>query len=302
MALIDPEFLQVRTYTALRDRLALEHGGQIQPGVWASGDFKATQRGAGANMSVDVAAGFALVPANDVGNKGLYHVENDGVVNVAIGASHATLPRIDQIILRVNDSTHGGDAGDTPTLTTLAGTATSGATLDNRTGAAALPTGALRLADVLVGAGVTSITNANIRDRRPWARGAYYRNAITSGDIALTQNAWVSIGGAHRIECSGVPIECGLHGHEVHGTGNAMTIEVALLVDGSTVATHSTYNSAGFSTLIHPTFTQVPAAGSHTFEFQVRQNSAAGPVFRATAAGPAFLRFAEMVRQSALNA
>jgi hypothetical protein len=56
----------------------------------------------------------------------------------------------------------------------VTGTATGGATLDNRTGAAALPASAILLATCW-SATDTAISNSEIRDRRPWARGANVR-------------------------------------------------------------------------------------------------------------------------------
>lgn len=185
MALLSPEFLQTGSYNAMRDRIARSHGGALQSGVWGDNDFKVAQRAAGANMSVDVALGFAWVRTVSP-NKGLFHIENSATVNVAVTNAHATLPRIDQVILTVNDSTHGGGTGSTPTLTVMAGVPTSGAQISSVTGAnyraGAPPFGgnAIRLADIFVGPGVSSITSSDINDRRAWARGAFALRTNTS--------------------------------------------------------------------------------------------------------------------------
>lgn len=176
MALKIPEFLQTQQYTAMRDRLVLAHGARIQPGVWNctarnGGDFAVTQRSTTANMSVDVAAGYAIVAATDPGNRGYYHIENDAVVNKTVGASHGSFPRIDRVVAIVNDSQDGGDLSDTADIQVVQGTPTSGATLDNLNGQPTVPTSSLVLADVLVPAASSTVTTANIRDRRAWARG-----------------------------------------------------------------------------------------------------------------------------------
>lgn len=172
MALLTPEYLQTRRYKAQSDRWTMAHAAEIQAGVWDSNDFKVVQHAAGANMSVDVGAGYALVP--DV-RSALYHVVNDAdVTGLTVAANGSGNPRIDQVALFVHDTVDGGNADDTPLLTVVPGTPTSGATLANRTGAAGLGSRALRLADILVPSGATSIVTANIQDRRPWARGAYY--------------------------------------------------------------------------------------------------------------------------------
>lgn len=290
MALKTPEFLQTKQYSALRDRLVLAHGGQIQAGVWDATDYKVVQRALGATMSVDVGAGFALVPANQSGNNGLYHVENDAMVNVPISAAHATLPRVDQVVLTVNDSVHGGASTDTPVLTTLDGTPTSGATIDNRNGAVAtLPAGTLRIADVFVGNAVTSITTANIRDRRPWARGAYRRIA-RSANAAGTNDYTIATGAAlvlldatnlqPRIECSGAPLRASFRGRI--SLSAISTVLGSMAVDGVPVDSSTAQGiysggtpTAGAEPPGHWSWDFTPAAGSHLI----------GPMMRSTAAG-----------------
>lgn len=181
----DYSFQQLRHYT---EKLA----GVYQEGVYGATDLKVVQRGAGANMSVDVGAGDAWVKADQGTRNGLYFQTNDATVNVVVTAAHATLPRIDQAVLTVNDGTAGVGSGDTATLTVLAGTATSGATLDNRNGAAALGNNRIRLADILVPAASSSVVTANIRDRRPWARG-FYNRLVRNGagtDYSTTSSAF----------------------------------------------------------------------------------------------------------------
>src|SRR4051794_11835598 len=106
----------------------------LQEGAVGATDLKAAQRAAGANMSVDVAAGQAWVQIDTGTRNGLGHVVNDATANVAVTASNATNPRVDQVVLQWNETAIPTGAGDVPTLRVLAGTATAGATLDNRTG------------------------------------------------------------------------------------------------------------------------------------------------------------------------
>lgn len=313
MALVQPEYLQTKSYSALRDRLMFQHGGPIQPGVWDLNDFRVTQRGAGANMSVDVNSGYALVPANNAGNRGLYHVENDLLMNATVTAAHATLPRIDQVVIDVADSTSGGDASDTPTLLVLAGTATSGATLDNRTGAAALGNNQLRIADILVGGGVTSITTSNIRDRRPWARGAYYRTVDSAGNIALAAGL-ASVGPNRfraRIEATGNPIRvhfrCNL---VVVGTAGVARIFLAPVVNGGFISgdTGSNGDQQQFMAQVAISVTAgvnfswdlLPTAGSTLIDIYGAQTGSAGTVV-ATGGTPAVFVIEELVRGASAN-
>lgn len=138
MAVEFPRFLQTKTYSAklLRDVFL---DAPIQNGVVNTGDLMVTQRAAGANMSVDVAAGSAWVKGTSSARQGIYNVYNDATVNLALVSANPTNPRVDQIILRVYDSSDGGSAQDLGAVEVVTGTATAGATLTNRNGAAVLP-------------------------------------------------------------------------------------------------------------------------------------------------------------------
>lgn len=316
MALLTPEFLQTKTYSALRDRIALSHSGAIQPGVWRSSDYKVVQRGAGANMSVDVGLGDAIIFGNNPGNGGFYHITNDATVNVAVGPSHASLPRIDQIVLTINDTTHGGDATDAPALEVLAGTATAGATLDNRTGAAALGDNQLRLADVLVPAASTTVVTANIRDRRPWARGAYRRitrnaNAAAGNDYSTTVQGTASFADidatnlAPRLELSGVSIRVVLRAGG-HTTPGAAYVYTRLMDNGVALANHHTWRSGASSDDIpgHAHFIEEfePSAGSHQLKPQFATSASANTaVLRAQATRALVFTIEEITRDNAEN-
>lgn len=165
MTLLTTELLPTKSYPFQTLRYLFGHLANVQEGVATATDLVVVPRGAGANMSVDVGAGAAWIQGDDTARQGLYHQINDATVNVPIAAADPTNPRVDQVYLQANDSSIVG-VSDTPTLAVVAGTPTVGATLDNRLGVAAFPNTAIRLADVLVGAGATSIVTAAIRDRR----------------------------------------------------------------------------------------------------------------------------------------
>lgn len=93
---------------------------------------------------------------------------------VTVPASDPTNPRIDAVVA---EAPADPDA-TTPSFRVITGTATGVATLDNRTGAAAIPAAALHLADVLVPAGATSIIAGNVRDRRR-------QSALTAGSFIV---------------------------------------------------------------------------------------------------------------------
>lgn len=130
-------------------------------------------------MTLTVGAGSAVVNASGLGGLGYYHVENDAAVNLTVSAANATFPRIDTLVLTVQDASLGG-ASNTATLSLLAGTPTSGATLANQLGAASIPAATVRLAHILVPAGAASLTtSANIRLKNAFSRGA----ALQRGSI-----------------------------------------------------------------------------------------------------------------------
>lgn len=230
------DFVTSKTLTFQRMRALLADLGLIQEGVVGAGDLKVAQRAAGgANMSVDVATGDAWVRVDTGTRNGLSHMFNDAIANAAITAAHATLPRLDQVVLQYNDSSlPAGVGGDVPTLRVIPGTPTSGATLDNRTGAASLPNDALRIADVLVAAAAASIVSADIRDRRPWAAGAFsMMSGSGSGNHLVTSTTPVVVSPfERRIEVSAPMMFMTMNGRASHNVAGGI-VYITFLVDGS---------------------------------------------------------------------
>lgn len=141
-------------------------------GVLSKAGWRVRERAAGANMTVEVVSNLesVLVQGDSITAQGLYMVAPHGsVAGLDVPAAHATNPRIDMVVVQVLDATHDGGTGNKAQLQYVAGTASSGATLDNRTGAPALAPSALRLAEVLVPAASSSVLQARIRDYRPFA-------------------------------------------------------------------------------------------------------------------------------------
>ena len=267
-----------------------------------------TQRGAGANMSVDIAAnaGSCVVQGDHVGSQGLYPVPpHTAVVNEAVTAAHATLPRIDQVVLELQDNTHDSSGGNLARVRVIAGTATSGATLDNRTGAAALPSSCMRLADVLVGAAVTSITTANCRDRRQWARGAYFSANDTSGNATTGSTSFASVNAGTRIECSGVPMRARIAGRTQHSAAGASMV-LQPWVDGATAIASSgdvflaspsaAFEEGWFSLTVDFT----PSAGSRLLTWAFSTTAATMTLLRSVGS-PLQMGFEEIVRSNAFN-
>jgi hypothetical protein len=160
MALETPIWLQGGVYSARLDRSLLDvifTEGVIDPGGSA---LLVEQRAAGANDSVDVAAGAAIIAGDDEPNQGKYYVRNALVQNVTFNPAPGSDERIDLLVLRVNDPTAGGPAGNNATFQVIEGTVAVSAVPP------AVPDTAIPLAEVLRTAGDTTITTAMITDRR----------------------------------------------------------------------------------------------------------------------------------------
>lgn len=159
-----PIWLQGGTYPARIDRQlvqAVATEGVVATNL-SSTSFKVTQRGAGANDSCDIAAGFAIIEGDDIAYQGHYLIVNELTVNVNFPPAPGAGTRIDGLYLQVNDPTSGGGVGDNAVVSVIAGP--GGATLPT------LPSTAIFLAYVTRTAGDVSITNSMITDARSLAR------------------------------------------------------------------------------------------------------------------------------------
>lgn len=131
-------------------------------GVVGGGDLLVAQRGAGANMSVDVAAGSAIAFGDENAQQGAYGaLVNDATKNLVISAADPTNPRRDLVVAKVQDAFYSG-ATNAWSLAVVVGTA-AGSPVDP-----AMPNNGPALARVAVVAAAASIVNANITDLRPF--------------------------------------------------------------------------------------------------------------------------------------
>lgn len=154
--------------------------GQVLTGLNVS------QRGAGANMSVDVAIGDAVVQRSD-GTYG-HPAWNDAVYNQVIAAADGSNPRRDIIVMYI-------DYGQTPStgvanntngvvkIKSVSGTA-AGSPVDPSNAAIQSSVGSgnpwIKLARVRLAAGATSVSNSVIDDLREMA-------------TSLDNNGWISV-------------------------------------------------------------------------------------------------------------
>lgn len=175
------------SYSAREDRLLIEAA--FSEGVLQG--FAVAQRGAGANNSVDVALGIAVVAGDDQADQGRYLVRSTAVENVALSAPPGANARIDLIVLQIRDPNAGGDDGFDAVLQVVEGVASGSPAVP------ATPASAIVLARVLRTAGDTSVTNAMITDRRrytgaralPKIHAIFTWNAYPGGDSSAAWHA-----------------------------------------------------------------------------------------------------------------
>ncbi len=177
MSLDTPTWLQNGTYSARLDRIftdVLFSEGVMQVGA---GQLLVSQRGAGADNSVDIAAGYACITGDDTADQGKYLVRNRATVNLAATAAPVANSRIDLVCLRINDTAAGGPAGNNATFTYVTGVAAASPTPP------ATPTSAIALARVLRTVGDTTVVTANITDVRPQSLTAFSNTLTNAGDL-----------------------------------------------------------------------------------------------------------------------
>jgi hypothetical protein len=153
-------------------------------GLVRSTHLTVSQRGAGVNMSVDVAKGTALVTGSSSLAQGIYAVTNDATQNLTIATADAVNPRRDLVVIQVRDNTEDGGGSNDARLFVVTGTPAA-APADP-----AIPAGCLVLARVAVAALATSITNANITALAGLARGSNWNVAWGAvGYAEITANS-----------------------------------------------------------------------------------------------------------------
>jgi hypothetical protein len=290
-------------------------GAGLQEGVLAATSCEVTQRAAGANLSVDCAANVAdtasgaaaFIQGDSITAQGLYAAApHTAAINLDVAAAHATNPRVDIVILELKDDQHDVGGLNVARVRIISGTATGGATLDNRTGAAATPSSALLLADVLVPALDTTISNSQIRDRRKWALGAFCRVLRTSADYTTSTGTLTAIDGTNlnkRIECSGVPLRISLFGKVQHSGTNVQAL-FGINLDGAVIDSTGTIHNVPIATNGVPypvamSYVAVPAAGSHLIS--PTWASGATATLKADSDEPLVFVVEEIVRQNTAN-
>lgn len=168
------------------DELGLPYRDIMGEGVVSATDFAVSERGAGANLSVDVSSGACWIKGDDSATlQPTYRYREAAITNLAVATADPTNPRIDIVIAEIRDSTFAGVNKD-GRLRVITGTPAGSPTPP------ATPNNAIKLAEVSIPANDTTITNNQITDTRPRATvgGGAAANPFGGmtqlGDIDLT--------------------------------------------------------------------------------------------------------------------
>lgn len=157
---------------------SLKNFGGVHPNL---GGLFLTQQAGSPNMTVDVLSGVAYIPGTEGSKQGTYTVLNDATVNKTVAASDPSLPRIDIVVLKVQDSFYSGGT-NAWSIAVVTGTPAGSPSVP------AAPANSITISQIAVAAGATSITNANITDRRSWSTSVGGMVRCTS----TTRPGWVT--------------------------------------------------------------------------------------------------------------
>ena len=177
-----PSWLQNGSHPAENDRLTTKAIWQTT-GIVNSTDLQITQNGT-ANMSVNVSSGWAAIVGTTQANMGTYMAYNDAATNLTITAANLSNPRIDLVVITVNDAYYTGSLNNV-SFQVIAGTPAASPTVP------ATPANSLALGQIAVGAGVTSILTANITNYGVQATSPF-GNVSTTGTQTLTNKTLTS--------------------------------------------------------------------------------------------------------------
>lgn len=179
------------------------------------GHLRVTQRGQGANMTVDIAPGRAAVFGDDAADQGTYEVNSTTTLNRPIPAPSQSSSRTHRVILRIRDRSENGAWAPN----------TYDAVVEvqpDTTAVADLPPSAIPLAEVTTPARASSVTTDMIRSLRD--RASVGTKSLI-GDVAAA-SGW----GSHAqnpIRYSVTPDGVVLLSGQIMRTGPTITLNAA---------------------------------------------------------------------------
>jgi len=144
-------------------------------------DFQVTEKGTGADMSVDVAIGSGYIKNTawtngSVDETKFWAVGSDAITNVSIANNTSGNPRIDIIVLRVDNTTPpNNEATNVFIIEAVQGTPAGSPV------APTTPANSKKVAEIAVANGATSIVNANITDTRKYLSLLFHKGRLVLG-------------------------------------------------------------------------------------------------------------------------
>ena len=174
-----PSWLQNGSHPAENDRLTTQAIWKTS-GLVNATDLQITQNGGG-NMSVNVSSGWAAIVGTTQANMGTYMAYNDASTNLTISTASPSNPRIDLIVITINDAYYTGTLNNV-SFQVIAGTPAASPTVP------ATPANSLALGQIAVGTSVTSILTANITNYGTLATSPF-GNVSTTGTQTLTNKS-----------------------------------------------------------------------------------------------------------------
>ena len=173
-----PSWLQNGSHPAENDRLTTKAIWQTT-GIVNATDLQITQNGGG-NMSVNVSSGWAAIVGTTQANMGTYMAYNDASTNLTIATANPSNPRIDLIVITINDAYYAGSLNNV-SFQVIAGTPAASPTVP------ATPANSLALGQIAVGTSVTSILTANITNYGVLATSPFMsKSSVAVGTLTYT--------------------------------------------------------------------------------------------------------------------
>jgi hypothetical protein len=299
-ASIKTRSIQGESLSAATDRLA--NTVLLGEGVrdLAGNSYKVAQN-TGSDMNVKIGSGTAFDRAVVVGvlaGQGTYICEHQNATQtLAVAASDPTNPRIDIAILRVYDDTFDSSGLDEADLEIITGTPAGSPS------APATPSGAYKLADIAVAAGVTAITNGNITDFR--VESPLLQNARLAGplgilgytertaDLASIGTGVLDIGTLATTVTVATGRRIRVSAYAILRSGTSATNGSLLIREGSTTLVDTLSNiHLGAGSAQVPWDASViltPSAGAHTYKLSTNFSVNTNNEVRASTTNPAYI-------------
>jgi len=176
MVLEAPLWLQAGTYPARLDRMFIEQVMRGQNRVFSG--LAVTQRAAGANFTVDISAGPAVVKGTTQAFQGMYFIRSTAVANIAVPSTPATT-RTDSVVATIQDPDGGGTAGNNWILQVVQGTTP--------------PENSLVLATIARTSNEAAILAAAITDLRPLGQWSWTVSTTAPTGKGVPGDLWVVV-------------------------------------------------------------------------------------------------------------